>query len=153
MATLIEQGKYSKTTGGGYVFTFAFNSTQSLLVPITSNVTIRTEADFLMTSLTGQLDNLTVGGPVATGELFNLSATIQLNDLGSGYQYYTSPAPINSVIGTAQRKYHFGAPSLFKAKSSVQINLQLLSTANLTAGDNYQMSILMDGMNLWLQTP
>jgi hypothetical protein len=137
-------------TGGGYTFTFTFDGNASTSTPLTDSITIRSQADFLAMGMSGQLDNTTAGGPVLSSDLIDLSATIQIVNTGSGNDIWTAPVAINSVVGTGQRPYNFRAPYFYKAQQTVQMNVTLLSVANLTSTDSYTLTILLDGMNLWL---
>lgn len=137
-----------RISGGGYSvnWTFLGNANSAL----SSIVNIRSEADFLLRRITFDLTNITAGGPVLSGDLVALSATLQIVDQADGKSIFQNPPTLNQVAGTAQRPYAFTSPFYFAHQGSFQVTVTPLSVANLTAADTYQLTLAFDGDNLWL---
>jgi hypothetical protein len=116
----------------------------SVLTPVTNNIQIDADANFMWIASTYQID---IAGALLT-ESTNIIPLVSLliNDTGSGKNLMNVAVPLASIAGDGKRPYRLPRPRVFGANATIQLNW----TAFVVAGTTYNIRFTMHGFKVYV---
>jgi len=110
---------------------FVYTSARIALAPaanVGSNIIIQADSDFFLESLNYYAD--INGAAVTYNSLVIPNVTLIITDTGSGRQLMNGAVPVPAICGNGMQPYRLREPKLFKANSTIQLQITSFEAAN-----------------------